>query len=104
MSKAAREIDLIEILKKLQELERLKKILLDEDELRMLSYSQLPVISLQGDCEANCYRFRHTKEKMSNKPIKKTSKADSIQEVENQKKNLVQPLNNPREAQFRMII
>ena len=86
MSKAAKEIDLIEILKKLQELERLKKILLDEDELRMLSYSQHPVISLQGDCEANCYRFRHTtKEKMSNKPIKKKSKADSTQEVEKSK-------------------
>ena len=44
---AEKEIDLLEILKKLQELEKLKKILLDEDELMMLSYCQPAMIPLQ---------------------------------------------------------
>ena len=43
---AEREIDLIEILKKLQQFDKLQQILLDEDELMMISYYQPPVISL----------------------------------------------------------
>ena len=44
---AEKEIELIEIVKKLHEFDRFKKLLLDEDEIRMLTYVQPPVISLQ---------------------------------------------------------
>ena len=41
---ARKDIDLLEIVKKLHEYERLKRILLDEDELKLLAYQKLPVI------------------------------------------------------------
>lgn len=44
---AEREFDLVEIVKRLHEFDRLKKILLEEDELMMLSYLKRPVISVQ---------------------------------------------------------
>ena len=50
---AVKEIDLLNIVRRLQELERLKKILLDEDELRMLSFTQTPVISLEKPSPSN---------------------------------------------------
>ena len=44
---ARKDIYLLEIVKKLHEFDRLKRILLDEDELKLLSYQKLPVIREQ---------------------------------------------------------
>lgn len=50
---AQKEFDLVEIVKKLHELDRLKKILLEEDEMRMLSFLQRPVISADDPSPAS---------------------------------------------------
>ena len=71
ISAVSKDIDIIEIVKKLQEFERLKKILLDEDELLMLKYSQAPIISLQSAKQG-----RDTQER-KHKVTKKRGKNDN---------------------------
>ena len=83
VDEAERDIDLVGIVKKLQEFERLKNILFDEDELLLLSYSRTPVISLQDsslkerDFQGSQAIFNETEEKNSN--IKKTKQPKSKQ-------------------------
>ena len=71
---AEKEIDLIEILKKLQQFDKLKQILLDEDELMMISYYQPPVISLYS----SPVQEKASKDKIGRKKRNKTT-AKSIQ-------------------------
>ena len=89
---AEKEIDLVEILKKLQQLDRLKNILLDEDELIMISYYQPPVISLNNaseeqDLQATISRFNNPKGKSSKTSKKKTKSTKEQKKSNDSSKN-----------------
>ena len=50
----AKDIDIVQILKKLQELDKLKKVLLDENQNNVFSYSRPPLVSLEGSTSQSC--------------------------------------------------
>ena len=90
---AEKEIDLVEIVKKLHEFDKFKNLFLDEDEIRLLSYVQPPVISNQSPS---------TKKKSPDKKSKNNKQAEGEKKITTNKKYKVDIYNPTLQAAKRI--